>query len=364
MIRGGKRSGKTVAAAAEFASAITGMPIIGLDGEPLERNYPKGDMLCWVVGWDLAHLSQTVYKYLFLPGYFNVLQNPDGTWRTLNRANPADMARWDESEPAGPLIPSRLILPGSWSWENKAEHSFTTVTIKNPWGLVKLCAFPSTAIQAKQGDAVDLIWIDEDVRFPQHVAEWQDRLADKKGRLIWSAWPHGTNDALVKMSERAQEQADRPDPDVMEVVLRFSDNPFIDDDEKRKSTARMGTDEERRSRDYGEFLFDLISMYEFVPAQHGVFKLNPDDVHYHIRSQDALNKIYTELGEFPKDWTRYLAVDPSHTRTAVLFGVVPPHEWDSYQFGKMLIIENELVMKKSSAVELAKEVRKIVQGRN
>jgi hypothetical protein len=235
--------------------------------------------------------------------------------------------------------------------------------VRNPWGVVRICAYPSTAIQPKQGDAVDLIWIDEDVRFSQHVAEWQDRLADKKGRLIWSAWPHGTNDALVKMSERAAEQKDHPQPDIMEVVLRFSDNPFIDSEEKRKSVARMTTEEERRSRDYGEFLFDLITMYEFIPAVHGIYKLNPDDMYYTVRSQDPLNRIYTELGKFPDDWTRYLAVDPSHTRSAVLFGVVPPREYGEYKLGKTLIIENELILKKAGAEELARAVREIVAGR-
>jgi hypothetical protein len=165
------------------------------------------------------------------------------------------------------------------------------------------------------------------------------------------------------MSERAAECADDPHPDVSEVVLRFSDNPFIDNEEKRKSVARMGTEEERRSRDYGEFLFDLITMYDFVPAKHCVFRTSPGDLYYEIRSRDYLNQLYTELGEFPRDWTRYLAVDPSHTRTAVLFGVVPPPEHEGHQLGKTLIIENELIAKKASAQELARLVLPFVQGK-
>lgn len=361
VVRGGKRSGKTVSCSAEFASAVTGMPIIAPDGKPVKRHYPKKNMLCWVIGFDLTHIGQTIYRNLFEPGIFMVLPVGDGTWRTMNPANAEDKARAAEAHEAGPMIPPRFIVPGSWSWESRAERVFKGVTVRNPWGDVRIHAFPSTAQQAKQGDAVDLIWIDEDVRFSQHVAEWQDRLADKGGRLFWSAWPHGSNDALVRMSERAAECAMDDNPPIKEVVLRFSDNPFIEDIQKQLSIGRMTTEEDRRSRDYGEYLFDAIAMYEFLPNKHCIYKLLEDDPYSKLRQADRLNQIYTELGEFPDTWTRYLSVDPSHTRSAVIFGVVPPPEYEGFRFGKMLIIENELVMKKAGAAELAGAVLPLVE---
>lgn len=363
IIRGGKRSGKTVAAAAEFASAVTGIPILRPDGTPIPRKYPERDLLCWVIGWDLTHIGQTIHKYLFRSGYFDILPNSDGTWRTMNPADPADAERAAERRPAGAMIPDRLVIPDSWGWLDKAENVFRQVQVRSPWGVSMICAYPSTSIQAKQGDAVDLIWIDEDIRFSAHVSEWQDRLSSKKGRLFWSAWPHGTNDALVEMSERAAEQAEDDHPDIMEVVLRFSDNPFIDDNEKRKAVARMRTEEDRRSRDYGEYLLDRVVMYDFIPAKHGIVKILPDDPYSAKFADDPLCKIYTREGEFPYSWTRYLSVDPSHTRTAVLFGVVPPPEYGGYHLGKVLIVENELIAKKASAYDLAKAVREIARDR-
>lgn len=360
IIRGGKRSGKTIAASAEFASAVTGMPIIRADGTKIPRNYPKHDMLAWVTGYDLRHIGGVIYPKLFLPGYFRILPDGAGKWRMLDPANPEDEARIDESVPVGPMIPPRYIDQKSWAWESKAERIFKSVTVRNPWGQVRIEAFPSTAIQPPQGASVNLIWIDEDIRFPHHVSEYQDRMSDAKGRLIWSAWPHGANDALVEMSARAEEQEDSDNPDVMEVVLRFSDNPYISSEEKRKAVGRMGTEEERRSRDYGEFLFDTISMYDFVPAYHGIFRIIDDDPYTQRYKDDKLSQIWTKLGTFPDEWTRYLAIDPSHTRSAVLFGVVPPKDL----LGKnVLIIEDELVMKKASANDLAKGIKDKIRGR-
>jgi len=353
IVRGGKRSGKTVAASAELASAVTGVPIIGPDGKPLPRKYPKANMLVWVIGWDLAHIGQTLHRVLFQSDYFRVLPGEDGNWFALNRANSAHMARFDESQPAGPMIPERMIKSGSWGWENRAENIFKSVVVNSPWGETKICAFPSTAIQAKQGDAVDLIWIDEDLRFSHHVSEYQDRLADKSGHLIWSAWPHGTNDALVTMSERANQQADADDPRVSEVVLRFSDNPFIPSTDKEDAIGRMDSEEDRRSRDYGEFLLDTVAMYNYIPSKHGIFKIIPEDPFTEQYRGDVLSDIYTTHGQFPDEWTRYLAIDPSHTRTAALIGVVPPPKVNGKDMGGVLIIENEVILKKAGADELA-----------
>jgi hypothetical protein len=352
-------SGKTVCASAEFASAVTGIDIIGVDGNPIPRKYPKRNMLAWVIGWDWTHIGQTIHRVLFEPGYFNMIpdENNPGEWRALNPAIPEDEARMDEAVPAGPMIPERLIISDSWSWENRAEKMFKSVCVKTPWGITKICAYPSTAQQAKQGDPVDLIWIDEDICHSEHVKEFQDRLPDRKGRLIWSAWPHGTNDALVQMIQRAQEQEHEENPDIIEIQLRFSDNPFIEDNEKRKTVARMTTEEDRRSRDFGDLLLDTISIYQYMPAVHNVQRVAVDSPNRSILLNDPLNDIYTKLGRFPSEWTRYLSIDPSHTRSAVLFGVVPPPSIGEHDLTRTLIIEDELVMKKASAFELAKAIR-------
>ena len=66
IIRGGKRSGKTVAAVLEFAAVATGQTITGPDGKPLERHIrmpvPDDPLLRWVIGWGLSHIGQTLYR--------------------------------------------------------------------------------------------------------------------------------------------------------------------------------------------------------------------------------------------------------------------------------------------------------------
>jgi len=362
ILRGGKRSGKSLACAAEFASAVTGVDIIGPDGHPIPRKYPKRPMTCWLIGWDLAHIGQTIHRLLFQPGQlFVVKDGVNGEYRIWNPGTEPELA--EQAVACEPMIPERFIKPKSWGWDAVAEKTFTTVTVNGPWGENKIFAFPSTGRQAKQGDAVDVIWIDEDVCYAHHVKEWQDRLSSVRGRMWWSAWPHGHNDALVGMSERAKEQVGSDNPDVSEVVLRFTDNPYIDKEEKRKSYGRMSSPEERRSRDFGEFLFDTIAMYDFAPGLHGIVDLrNQDPNVLQEKIRDPLNRIYTSERRFPKTWTRYLAIDPSHTRTAVLFAVVPPMRFGEDEIGNVIIIENELVLKRADTDQLALEVKNRIAG--
>jgi hypothetical protein len=361
IIRGGKRSGKSVTAATVFASAVTGIPIIGRDEQPMPRHFnePSSRFLAWVIGWDQRHLGQTIHRLLFEPGLFYVIWDEKlQRYRTWNPADPVDQSLKDKREMAEPLIPERLIDMDSWSWENKAEKVFSRVNLKNG---VTIAAFPSTARQAKQGDAVDVIWIDEDICYPQHIKEYQDRLGDKGGRIIWSVWPHSTNEALVNICRRAQEQEGQENPYATEVVIRMSDNPFITTDEKRKSIHRMETDEERRARDYGEFMFDLVRMYPtFSEHRHGIFDLNnPDEKNRSGYSEDPISQYWTANKKFPVEWTRYLSMDPSHTRTACMVAVVPPEDF----FGlPVVIIEKEIVLLRHGADALAKYLASQVGG--
>jgi type III secretory pathway component EscV len=59
-----------------------------------------------------------------------------------------------------------------------------------------------------------------------------------------------------------------------------------------------------------------------------------------------------------------MAIDPSHTRTAVMFGVVPPPEWEGVRMGDCVVIENELIVQRHSAEMLAEKIKHIVSGEN
>jgi hypothetical protein len=65
--------------------------------------------------------------------------------------------------------------------------------------------FPSTQRQAKQGDSVHYLWPDEDVAYPEHLAEWRNRLKSAKGRFAWSATPQMKHEELLKLCRLAEE---------------------------------------------------------------------------------------------------------------------------------------------------------------
>lgn len=357
VVRGGNRSGKSTCAFAEVASAVTGIPICDSLGNPLPFKYPKNRPLTvWVIGYDQKHIGATIYRMLFRAGAFKIIQDQvTKIWRAWNPLDPQDAAREAETRPAPPLIPARFYNIDDWAWENKGERVFSVARMKNG---TEIHAFSSKG-EPKMGDPVDLLHIDEDIKYPKHVAEWQARLSDFKGRLIWSAFPHSANEALIHMSRRAEMQRDRPKPDVSEVVLSYSANPYIDADEKRKRLEGWSEDE-RRARDSGEFLTDNVRMYpNFSLYVHGLPRRrmmgdaepkprNPND-------KPDIEEVLRKAGwQPPGNWTRYLALDPGHATSAVLFAAVPPPE----DFGDVVVIYDELYLHRQDAYQLAKAVRR------
>lgn len=371
ILSGGKRSGKTTGVAVEFASRVLGTPVIHPEGHEIPLKHPvstKSDpKLYWVVGWDIDHIGQTIYEKLFSPGLFRVIKDlKTNEWRTYNPARKEDSSRYQDSVPAGALIPERCIDTSQgvngFVWENAGARNFSSVYLRN--GAV-IRAFPSSARHAKQGDAVAGIWIDEDIQFPSHLKEWQDRLTDCNGWFLWSVWPHTRNDALIGLIDRAAECKEEEDPLIQHFQLIMSENPFIPSENKRAALARMDSDEEIARRDRGDLLLDTLNMYDFVPGVHLIKTTDHTKVKEKPKTvQDYLMKLWFQAGRFPHEWTRYLAIDPSHTRTAALFGVVPPHEWDGIEFGHLLIVENELVVTKCSAANLADMVAGLISNVN
>lgn len=371
VMRGGKRSGKSTAVAAEFASRVLGIPITGADNRPIPQRHPVSKpndrLLYWVIGWDVDHLGQTIYRLLFQPGLFRVIRDKaTGQWRTYNPANPFDDARYSESVPAEPLIPERFIDTtqgvNGWVWENAGAKNFSCCYLKN--GAI-IAAYPSSGKHAKMGDAVSGIWIDEDIQIPDHLKEWQDRLTDRDGWLLWSVWPHTKNGALIHILDRAEEQVGEEHPNVQSFQLIMSENPFHKEEAKQRALSRMESEDEIARRDRGELLLDTLSMYDFYPGLHtvkqhiqGEVLPDPSD------ARSLLRRMLTDHGQFPRTWTRYLAIDPSHTRTAVLFAVVPPPSIDKVYMGDLVIVERELIARKYTATMLATEIAKYIEGLN
>lgn len=360
VLRGGNQSGKSTSAAAEFASAATGRPILGLDGKPIPHKFPTNrPLLMWVVGRDETHIGDTIYRLLFKAGAFDIIRDKGtGRWRSFNPRDPADKAREQEKQPAPPFIPERFYNDHSWSWSDKPAFVFKQCNLlpRPGWQHGTVIKAFSSGAAVKMGDPVDVLWIDEDIVFPGYVAEWQARLSKHKGRLWWSAWPKSSNFALLNLSRRAQKQAHRPSPDVHEIVLRFSSNPFIDDDEKRKRIdgwAEEG-DDVVRSRDLGDFLTDTVSMYpNFDRRIHGV----PQEDE---REDKELDKLLRLRGwQPPDDWTRFLALDPGHAYACVLFLAISPPDFKPLTW----LIFDELYLRMHDAAATAKRIKEKIAGR-
>lgn len=329
LIRGGNRSSKSMCAAMLFASIARDKPICSWDGRLIETRRPwqKGKPLrMWIIGLQLNHIGQTIYRLLFKAGAYKIIRDlKTQEFRAYRPWDPSDASRYSETKPSFPLIPASDIEQKGWSWHQKASRQFEVCHLKNG---TEIWTFASTA-DVKQGDPVDVIWIDEAIQNPDHYEEWQMRLPDVKGRIFWSSWPRKGNPALVRLTERAAEQKEemlrglRSRLNVEEFLFTFSGNPFIDDEEKQK--VREGLSEEQlRARDFGEYDLDNMKIYPwFDTSIHRAMGRIPQE-------DDAIGKILRENnGIPPNDWTHELILDPGTAKPAILLCAVPPPElWD------------------------------------
>jgi hypothetical protein len=315
IVLGGNRAGKSLCVAVEAARAATGQDPYG--------KYPKENGNLVIVGRNWQHIGMVIHNILFKAGAFKIIRDEvTGTWRAF-RPGPDD-ARKAEAKPAPPLIPPRLIKDMSWvqknaGYLNKAE-------LNNGWTIY---CFSSEG-EPPQGFQADLVWLDEDLNNERWVGEMQARLADRKGRFVWSAMPHSRNDALLGLCERADkaEEDGIKDPIIKKFTLRFLDNAAIDPEEKLKNIERWASlgEDELRMRAEGEFTTQSTLMYPTFNAS------------IHMMDRSALPD-----GQIPPDWTRYVGIDPGHAVMATLFAAVPPDE-------KFLLIYDELYIRNCNAL--------------
>jgi len=312
LVIGGNRSGKSLSTFVEDARAVTGM-------DPFKK-YPEKDGNLVIIGRDWKHIGMVVYPMLFRAGAFKIIKDKKtDEWRAYNPIK--DAKRKDEARPAPPLIPPRMVEKTSWLLKSASYIQSTTLT--NGWTIY----FFSSEGEPPQGFQADRVHIDEDIANESWVPEMQARLSDRKGCLCWSAMPHSRNDALLGLSERADADENKDNPDIAKFVLRFLDNPHIDEDEKRKNVERwsaLGRDV-LRMRAEGEFISDSILVYP-------TFSM---DVHGYDRADLPQNVV-------PPDWARYVAIDPGHAVTAAIFCAIPPDE-------SIMLIYDQLYIRQCNA---------------
>lgn len=349
-------SGKSTCAASKFASIACDIPITLADGTVLDQRQPwqKGRCLTmWIIGYDLQHIGQTIYRLLFRAGLFRIIKDEvTGLYRAYKPWMEQDSIRESEAKDSPPLIPARFVDPGSWVWENKKGKEFKKVNIRDPSTgreLAEIYCYSSKA-DPKAGDPVDVIWIDESIENPGHYSEWKARLVDRRGNLFWSSWPNANNDALQTLTERAINEENNPEPGVREHVITLSDNKSLSEQARREALGMFTTEEEKLARDKGEYVTDLVRMYPlFNEAIHQA--LLPD-------SPDKLSQVLQATdGVPPHTWTHELILDPGTQSPGVLFCAIPPPE-----LGEYFVIYDEISIK-SDAEQLAELIRKKFGGR-
>jgi len=313
IVRGGWRAGKTLTCAVEFARAITG-------SDPYGKYPTDRPLTAWILTWDESNIGRTIHSLLFRAGAFWMIRDEiTGEWREWREYESADKAREKERKPAPPLIPPRMIA--DWSWKEKSKRTFAVCRLVN--GTEIYCF--SSGGDPPTGDPCDLIWIDEDLQYGEHLHELHARLIDRNGRLLWSAKPRSRNDALMGLSKIAEEQKSWAQPAVAEFALAMSANPHLPEEGKRQAIAKW-TPSQRRLFDYGEFLTDSFLIYpSFHIDTHGIPNaIDGDGNPLPAQFWDIDQVIIDNRGQIPLDWTRYMVVDPGHTVCAVLFAAVPP----------------------------------------
>ncbi len=322
LVRGSNRAGKTVTAAVECAKAVRG----------LDDKYTKTDGRAFIVGKDLTHIGQVIYKKLFQAGSYWMIKGKDSPlWEAYQPWNQDHIDRADKKKPAPPLIPPREIK--EMGWENKKENIPSVVKMRNGWEL----AFFSSLGKPPQGADLDLVWFDEEIVDPAWYIEMSARLLDRAGKFIWSATPQAGSEHLWDLHETAEAEKHKPIPRVSEYLMTLRANPHISDKDKADFEAKLKNDADIQIRIHGEFAIRTFRVYpEFDMKVHGC-----------------------DSFPLPPHWTRYMVVDPGRQVCGVLFAAVPP---PGSTRANHIYIYDELYIKSCTANDFGEQASRTGRG--
>jgi hypothetical protein len=364
MLTGSNRGGKSLLAAARFASIVRDKPITTMDGKKIHCRRPdqRGKALvCWVIGDYLKHIGQTIHRVLFEERLFEVVTDPEtGALRAWNPVTfPSD---WDippsSRQYAPPLIPPSEIK--KINYENAGAKEFTSVELHNG---TMIFAFASSG-EVKQGDAVDEIWVDEHLVYDHYYSEYAARLQDRDGRLFWSTIHRDDSTAFMLVEDRAALQAREVEtgerqPEEVNTrmhTVTIADNPFIPENAKKKFAERVMGERDYQVRVLGQGSRDSIRIYpEYDPNVHVV------DYAAAILNDPVTEAMRKNGWRPPRDWTRELILDPGTQKPGILFGAVPPPSmWDHGE--PYFVVYDEIFFRRKDAFELAQIVDQRERG--
>lgn len=366
LLVGSNRAMKSVTAAVRFASIARDVPVTCMDGTVVHcrRDDQRGHPLrMWVIGDYAKHLGQTIHRLLFEPRVFEMVKDPEtNAWRAWNPVQfPEDWnIKPSDRQWAPPLIPECEMDERGIVYENAGKREWTYVKLKNG---TEIFAYASSG-EVKQGEAVDEIWVDEQLVFDRYYSEYAARLQDRDGRLFWSTIHRDESTAFQLLEERCEvqqrevETGQRTQDEVTSRLhrLTIADNPFIPQEAKDKFAGRtMG---ER------DFLVRVLGM-----GSRSSILVYPDfDARIHTVEYDAegMNDEVTRILRDnnwvpPADWTREWTLDPGTQKPALLFGAVPPPSlWSRGE--PWLIVYDEIYIRRLDAYQLAERVEAQERG--
>lgn len=335
IIRKGNQVGGSTAAFVEVARAATAQ-------DPFNK-YPKEDGTIVCVGWGEKHIATVMHRLLLQKGAFRIIKDKaTREWRTFRpwpgaqsfQGKPGDAERELESRPAPPLIPKRFIKPGGIAWESRAKRIFSHIELTTGW---MIRAYNSAGDPEQvQGFQVNLCLFDEDVATGGWYQEMVGRTSMTKGLIRWNAVPHEKTDDMMKMLERAEDEAKKETPQTVCIEASIFENPYMPE-ETRQQNIRIwqseGEDVYRR-RALGQLTTGSVLMYPgFSKYIHCAVK--------HEAPMTPVQKMISECGGAPPDnWCRYMTFDPGHTVGAALFFAVPPPSISEDQ----IVVYDELYM--------------------
>jgi len=328
--RGPNRMGKTTCGMMEVGWAATGThPYL---------DYPKRNGIIYIVAKDEKHIGNVFYRKLFRSGAISMIPDEEtGEWRAYHPVD--DLHRKKDKKPAPPIIPTRMLKGGlnAFSWRVKKDNVFTKVTLVNGW---EIHAFPSGG-PPPQGTDVHFVLMDEHIIHPDWYFELSRGLVDHGGRFCWTATPQSDNPQLYDLSQKAEDEAKKDDPLVVEFVPPPESNVHIPQEQMDKFKDKLKDNPEQyKVRILGDFAIRGGLMY---PGYHqSTHALDPNDL---------------EGGVIEDDWARFAVVDPGHTICAVLFGAVPP---PGSQHGDIVLLYKELYLRACDAETFGAEFQDAV----
>jgi len=297
ILTGANQATKTFHGILELSRALLGKDPYG--------KYPKRDGRAIVVGYDQDHLTDPIFRKMFLPGEFKLIRDEHtGKFRAVRpdpnnptRLDPYDLAYSEKWIDAPPFIPPHQV---KHAWENFAQQIPRISTIlPTGWKLL----WRSSNSRPPRGRQINIALLDEDLHSPgPWINEMIPRLLKHHGKLIWLATAQEGGPEMYELCEKAKTGSS-----YIEVIrLLLTDNPYIDENARAFMLDTLTTEEDIQVRFYGENAITTRLIYRHYEP-NGVHGCEP----------------------FPvptNEWCRIIGVDPGRKHCGTVFVAIDPEE--------------------------------------